>query len=391
MELNGYAVADAATPTPALTVTEATEVVPQPTMNIENHSRPMRAQKESTELVLRQGDERLEQWRFMPIMSIDRALERRQAIVQATQQLMKEGVDYGKIPGAADKPILLQPGADKLCNLFGLVIRYEVTKCEEDWTGEAHAGIPFFFYELKGRAYRQVGDAEYLMGEGLGSCNSWESKYKYRQAERLCPMCGKAAILKSRDGSGWFCWRKKDGCGTNFAAADPRIEGQGVGRRINPDMADTVNTILKMAAKRSKVATTINATSASEFFTQDVEDNPATVAEDPDPHGITVDMGPNRYGAREAQEYVRDTKLAEAARGNGAGKPPLPAPRLNTKGSDIKAAFAQVRERIGEVRYLEEMHLAGIRDVFELRQLDRIQALYARLWAIAELTAEKAA
>jgi hypothetical protein len=157
-------------------------------------------------------------------------------------------------------------------------------------------------------------------------------------------------------------------------------------------MADVVNTVLKMAQKRSKVSTTINATSASEFFTQDVEDNPATVAEDPDPHGFTVGIGPKRYGAREAQEHVRDAKLAEAGRMNGAGKPPLPAPRLTNKGSDIKAAFAQVRERLGEVRYLEELQIAGIvRDVFELRQLDRIQAFYDRLWAIAELTAERAA
>lgn len=46
---------------------------------------------------------------------------------------------------------------------------------------------------------------------------------------------------------------------------------------------------------------------------------------------------------------------------NGAQKPPLPAPRLSSKGSAIKAAFAEIRERIGEVRYLEEMRTAGIR------------------------------
>jgi hypothetical protein len=125
--------------------------------------------REETELMLRQDQNHLEQWRFMPVMSIDQALERRQAIVQATQKLMQEGVDYGKIPGG-DKPALLQPGADKLCNLFGLVVKYEVTKCEEDWTGLEHDGVPFFFYELKGRAYR----GDYLMGEGMGSCNSWE-------------------------------------------------------------------------------------------------------------------------------------------------------------------------------------------------------------------------
>lgn len=379
---------DAGTSAPEVTVAQTAEAASQPTANNENHTRPKRTRKGSTELVLREGDDHLEQWRFMPVMSIDQALERRQTIVQATQKLMREGVDYGKIPGAGDKPALLQPGADKLCNLFGLVIQYDVTKCEEDWTGQDHDGIPFFFYELKGRAYR----GDFLMGEGLGSCNAWESKYKYRQAERLCPMCGRAAILKSRDGSGWFCWRKKNGCGANFAAGDPRIEGQGVGRRINPDMADVVNTVLKMAQKRAKVSTTINAISASEFFTQDLEDNPATVAEDPEPHGFTVDIGSSRHGAREAQEYLRNTKPAETERMNAAGKPPLSAPRLSSKGSEIKAAFAQVRERIGEVRYLEEMQTAGIvRDVFELRQLDRIQTLYDRLWAIAQQTAERAA
>ena len=38
------------------------------------------------------------------------------------------------------------------------------------------------------------------------------------------------------------------------------------------------------------------------------------------------------------------------------------------------------------------MRTAGIvRDVFELRQLDRIQTLYDRLWAIAQVPAERAA
>ncbi len=40
----------------------------------------------------------------------------------------------------------------------------------------------------------------------------------------------------------------------------------------NPDVADLVNTIQKMAQKRALVAATLIATSASEFFTQDVED-----------------------------------------------------------------------------------------------------------------------
>jgi hypothetical protein len=77
----------AATPIPAVTVTEATEVAPQPSPNNnENHTRPKRTRKESTELVLRQGDDHPEQWRFMPVMSIDKALERRQTIVGSAQE-----------------------------------------------------------------------------------------------------------------------------------------------------------------------------------------------------------------------------------------------------------------------------------------------------------------
>jgi hypothetical protein len=89
--------------------------------------------------------------------------------------------------------------------------------------------------------------------------------------ERTCPTCGKANIRKSRDG-GWYCWRRTEGCGSVFNEGDQAIEGQEVGRKQNPDVADVVNTVLKMAYKRTKISGTINATSASEFFTQDLED-----------------------------------------------------------------------------------------------------------------------
>ena len=71
----------------------------------------------------------------------------------------------------------------------------------------------------------------------------------------------------------------------------------------NPDVADVVNTIQKMAQKRALVAATLIATSASEFFTQDVEDA--------DSCGRNVDTGSHPPGTREAQEYVRDRKLEE--------------------------------------------------------------------------------
>jgi hypothetical protein len=114
----------------------------------------------------------------MPVMDIEQAVARRDVLVQAMKSLMKEGVDYGTIPGST-KPALLQPGADKLGNLFGLTLQYEFLEKEEDWKGERY-GEPFFYYQVRARVYR----GDFLLGEGVGSCSSWESKYRWRKAER---------------------------------------------------------------------------------------------------------------------------------------------------------------------------------------------------------------
>ncbi len=381
--------------------------------------------------------------RFMPVMDIEQALARREVIVQATSQLMTVGVDFGKIPGAGDRDVLLQPGADKLCNLFGLVVEYEVTEAEEDWTGERHGGEPFFYYKVKGRAYR----GEFLMGEGVGSCNSWESKYRWRKCERKCPSCGQEAIFKSkRPGEGYFCWKAKGGCGAQFPLGDQAIESQEVGRKLNPDPADVVNTILKMAYKRCKVATTINATSASEFFTQDMEDfqeaDIPTIQRD----ASKIDTGGNRVGTQAAADHVAQQKLnklqaadpthppshiedlsewpagttdpwvkvkgilyyrgedgnyarhtAPAPQPNAPAPPkppvaaaPEPEPDLPQKRGEIAQAFAAVRERIGESRFFEELALAGVTDPLKFRDRKKANECYRRMVAIARMQKEAA-
>ena len=55
---------------------------------------------------------------------------------------------------------------------------------------------------------------------------------------------------------------------------------QVAGRVENSDLADTYNTVLKMAKKRALVDATLTATAASDIFTQDLEDyTPPEVAE----------------------------------------------------------------------------------------------------------------
>lgn len=207
---------------------------------------------------------------YMPVMNIELVLERRKAIVEFTKAAMVNGTDYGVIPGAGDKKTLLKPGAEKLCTLFGLTPRFTILSKTEDWTGSNHNGEAMFAYQYSCQLYR----GSWMAAEGVGSCNSFEKKYRYRDAKRVCPNCGKDAIIKGKVeyGGGWVCFNKKGGCGSKFAENAPEIISQVVGQIPNPDVADVVNTIDKMAQKRALIAAVLIAVNASEFFTQDMED-----------------------------------------------------------------------------------------------------------------------
>ena len=199
---------------------------------------------------------------LMPVMSIETATERYKTIVEYVSRLMKEGSDFGKIPGT-ERATLLKPGAEKLCTLFGLSKRFAIVKDAEDWESG------FFYYLYRCSLYR----GEMLIAEGDGSCSSRESKYRWRNAQRVCPHCKQATIFQSKNpGEGFFCVSKKGGCGAKFFADDAAITEQAAGKVANPDIADQVNTIQKMAQKRALIAATLLAVNASEFFTQDYED-----------------------------------------------------------------------------------------------------------------------
>lgn len=223
---------------------------------------------QSTELTVAQS--------FMPVMSIQNVIERRNLMVEFTRRAMQANIDFGVIPGTGTKPTLLKPGAEKLCTLFGLSARPQLIRSVEDWMGAEHDGEPFFNYVYRYGLFR----GETLIAEADGSCNSWEKKYRYRKAERVCPECDKSAIKRSkyppRDNPkappGWYCYDKAGGCGSAFAFDDPRITEQDNGQVRNPDVADLVNTLQKMAQKRALVAATLLAVNASEFFTQDLDD-----------------------------------------------------------------------------------------------------------------------
>lgn len=200
-------------------------------------------------------------------ISVRQLTDQVKLIQDVMRAVMKNGEHYGVIPGTGGKPTLLKPGAEKLCLTFRFAPEYEPT---------SHTTLreDFILWDIRCKLIHiQSGQ---LVGTGMGSCSSREEKYGWRNAQRICPACGKEAIIKGKAdyGGGWICFEKKGGCKAKFKDGDPAIESQVVGKTPNPNIWDLNNTIEKMACKRALVAAVLNATAASDIFTQDMEDMP---------------------------------------------------------------------------------------------------------------------
>ena len=252
---------------------------------------------------------------FMPVMDVKQAVARRGALVGFVQGIMVKGADYGAVPGT-DKPTLLKPGAEKLTTFFGLAPVFVSERIVEEFGDDGRE--PLFFYRYRCELYR-MGT---LVGSGIGSCNSRESKYRYRNGQRVCPECQKAAIARSKypprnqpnAEPGWYCNGKGGGCGAQFDATDRRITDQIVGKVPNPDIADLVNTIDKMAQKRALIAAVLIAVNASEFFTQDVEDMVIDAE-----YTVAPQNGRKEAQPQSAPPAVTVTTTGNGGAGNGNG------------------------------------------------------------------------
>jgi len=142
-------------------------------------------------------------------ISVDESHNRFNDLIKFINTQMKEGIDYGQIPGTKNKT-LFKSGAEKLANIFGLYHELEELTKIEDWD----KGLFFYRYRCVVKSKR-LGEK---VAEGIGSCNSKEKKYK------------------------------------------------------NTETFELVNTIDKMAQKRAYVAAILTATRVSHTFTQDLED-----------------------------------------------------------------------------------------------------------------------
>lgn len=145
------------------------------------------------------------------IITSTEAKERIDKLQEFVKTSMVRGVDYGSIDGFS-KPTLLKPGAEKLCDAFGFSKTVDVINRIEQWD------VGIFSYEVRVTLSNKV--TAVVEAEGIGSCNSKETSFRYQ------------------------------------------------------DPFTIVNTLLKMAKKRALIDAVLSATRASGLFTQDIEDFP---------------------------------------------------------------------------------------------------------------------
>lgn len=158
------------------------------------------------------------------------------------QEVMFDGVHYGKIPGTNGKS-LFKAGAEKLMATFRLAGDPEVESLGRD--GEIH-------YRVKVRLSTASGQ---FVGAGIGECSSQEDKYAWRGAVN----------------------EKEFNATPENRRRIKYTRNNGDVKQVRTNPADVGNTILKMAKKRAQVDAVITCTAASDIFTQDIEDLPEEV------------------------------------------------------------------------------------------------------------------
>lgn len=205
--------------------------------------------------------------------------------------VMQDKTHYGTIPGCGDKPTLLQPGAQVLNLTFQMAPKFSIEK-EELALGHRE-------YVVTCDLYSKV--TGQLVGSGVGSCSTMESKYRYRNVADF-EDTGEPIPADSKERKAEY---RKQGFGMKKLADGTWawVQYKDSQKSENPDIADTYNTVLKMATKRALVHATLNTTAASDMFTQDVEDLPR---EDAPEHTATT---PAPAPVIHHHDYARLTEL----------------------------------------------------------------------------------
>lgn len=304
---------------------------------------------------------------------------RNEAIGKFCDEFLQRGQDYTVLENF-DRPALGKSGAEKLAIFCGLEPRIMSKEEVLDWTGKDHGGEPFFYSQYR---YAMFANGK-VAGEGEGSCNSWEQKYRWRWvSEAMLPSMFDKATLHAKRGSmvefefaidrmettgkygkpasHWQAF--KEAIANNTARRFEKDKKNGgkdwayeidttLYRIPNPDNPDIVNTVQKISQKRSFICAVIVATGVSNRFSQDVDDMPPEVFGDRKP----TKTEPKKEDPPKQQSQGRQQRQQQEQSQRGpetSRTAPRPATRAKDSMSEperiaaMEASFADLQKRAG--------------------------------------------
>ena len=274
------------------------------------------------------------------------------------KEVMQEGQHYGKIPGCGDKPTLLKPGAEKLSLTFRLrpIIDNDrdirVEKLEN-----GHREISVYCHVINSDGVE--------LATGVGSCSTMESKYRYRGGEKIAtgqPVPKEYWNLK-KEGKYTESQESIGGKGFGVAKIDGVWQIVELGEKMeNPDIADTYNTVLKMAKKRAYVDGILSATAASDIFTQDIEDMAVEAVSTAIPANVKPEVKTPQPMSAQPKIYQGKAETATSTL-----KPPAAKPEDDMK--KMLADFEKAKGILGEHGFYQVLGAFGIESVDEIQNI----------------------
>ena len=191
------------------------------------------------------GNGIVEEYRPRIVMQPEEAKALDKQLRDCMLAVLREGVDYGTIPGAGDKKNLLKPGAEKLLQWFGFGFTNERDEIERDGDGN-RIGVTY-----RCTVFKEMPDGRKVTVATCEGYTGYDEDRYYTSAEDARV---KAEANERK-------WARKD----NRQPKPEKWENAA-------EYKAPWNTLLKMAQKRALVGAAIDATAAAGLFTQDMED-----------------------------------------------------------------------------------------------------------------------
>lgn len=185
-----------------------------------------------------------------------------QKIAQIKSAVMVKDEHYGRIPGTA-KDTLYKAGAEKLAMTFRFAPKFNITMTPLNHGEHREYSCVCVLNHITSGNF---------LAEGVGSCSTMESKYRWRKADPdpIGPV--PKEYWKEQNAAKKLDLIGGRGFGVKKIGVEWMVVKYGEGRVEHDNPADYYNTCLKMAKKRAFVDAVITATGGSDLFTQDVED-----------------------------------------------------------------------------------------------------------------------